>query len=684
MDQALVAPPRPVIEIIHGVTVQDPYRWLEDGKDPEVRRWAAAQDRLARETLSRLPFREKVRKRLEELYSVSAYGTPVPRKGKLFYLYRSVGQNQYALYVLQPEESGPRVLLDLNELSPEGTTAVDWFYPSPDGSRVAIGLSEGGTEQSTLYVIETQTGQRLADRLPNTRACSVAWLPDSSGFYYTRYPKAGTVPPGEEHYHRWVYLHRLGDDETQDELVFGPGRDPRDWPGVDLSPNGRWLVVTVRQGWVRSEVFLADRTQEPHRFLPLAVGYEARFDPLVLDDVIYLRTDLDAPRYRLLAVDPARPAREEWKEVLPESQDVLVEAHAAGEHLVVHHLQNASSRLRLYTRDAQLRAEVQLPGLGTLTGLEFEPDQSRGYVSFQSFVRPTEIYELDTSSGAVSLWNRVTCPIDPDRYVVEQVWYSSKDATKVPMFLVYLQGLAKTGRVPTVLYGYGGFGLSLTPMFMNSLPLWLDSGGLFAVANLRGGSEFGEQWHQAGMLGRKQNVFDDFIAAAEWLIQQGYTRPEKLAIMGRSNGGLLVAACLTQRPELYRAVVCAVPLTDMVRYHHFLIAKLWIPEYGDPDNPEHFQWLYRYSPYHRIRDGQNYPAVLVTTGEQDTRVDPAHARKFAARLAAASRSGLPVLLRVEPKAGHGAGKPLAKIVDEETDVWTFLFWQLDVEPVVSP
>ena len=670
----------PVREVIHGVVVEDPFRWLEDGNSPEVQEWARRQDLHTRNILRRLPWYDQLRQRLLQLHRLEAIGTPVPRGDRVFLLERSPEQIQLQLVVHELGSGKRTVLVDPNQLAADGTIAIDWFHVSPDGELVAYGLSEGGSERSTLHVVRVD-GTQLDDVIPATRACSLAWLPDSSGFFYTRYPLPGTVPSEDENYYRRVYLHRLGTDYRSDPLVFGADRAREDWPTVSLSPNGRWLVVTVHQGWARSELFVADVRQEPYVFRPIAEGIDAIFDGITLNDQVLVHTNWQAPRYRVLRVDPGKPSLEGATELVPQKDDPLLNVAVAGDKLLLGYLHNAVSQLAISPLDSYRPAQLPLPPMCTVAGVGAAPGEKNAFVRVHSFVRPTEAYQLDTAEGRMELWRKVNAPLNPDDYTVKQVWYESKDGTRVPMFLVSRKGLRIDGNRPTVLYGYGGFNISITPRFWNSLPVWLDAGGVFAVANLRGGAEFGEQWHRAGMLQNKQNVFDDFIAAAEWLIANGYTNPDRLAIMGRSNGGLLVAAALTQRPDLFRAVVCGVPLTDMVRYHKFLIARLWIPEYGDPDRPEDFRWLYAYSPYHRVRPGVAYPAVLITTAEFDTRVDPAHARKFAARLQNATSSKHPVLLRVESRAGHGVGRPVTKIVDEEADVWGFLFWQLGVQPV---
>ncbi len=678
-DKKPVYPPSrtaDVVDTLHGVAVADPYRWLEDGDSPEARAWVDGQNALTRATLDKVPGRDAIRRRLGQLLEVGSVGTPAPVKGHYFYTRRDGKQNQPILYVREGLRGAGRALVDPNRLAEDGTAALDWWYPNRDGKLLAYGLSRGGDEQSTLHVRDVATGKDLFDVIPRTRSCSVAWLPDSSGFYYTRYP-AG-AKKGEENYHRHVRFHRLGADPAGDEKVFGDGRAPEDWPDARLSPDGRWLVVTVQQGWAKSEIYFKDRTKAEAAFAPLVEGVEALFSAVVRNDRFYVHTNHEAPRYRLFRVDPRKPGRADWEEVIAEGPDVLDGVVAVGDSLAALSMRKASSRLKLLDRDGTPRREIELPTLGTVAGLGAEWDGAELFFGFQSFTAPPSIYRVDLKTDKTELWERIEADIDFAAYEVEQVTYPSADRARTPvtMFLAHKKDLKPDGKTPTLLYGYGGFNVSMTPGFAASRFLFLERGGLLAIPNLRGGGEYGEAWHRAGMLGDKQNVFDDFLGAAEWLIAKGYTSRERLAIQGGSNGGLLVGAALTQRPELFRAVVCQVPLLDMLRYQRFLIGRLWIPEYGSADDAEAFRWLHAYSPYHRVKDGTAYPAVLLATAEGDSRVDALHARKMAARLQAATASPRPVLLRLESKAGHGAGKPRAKVLDELTDVWAFLFWQL--------
>jgi prolyl oligopeptidase len=669
-----------LVETLHGVKVGDPYRWLEQGDSNEVRAWTDAQNAHTRRALDPLAGRERITQRLAQLLSIGTLGAPDPRRGRYFFTRREGRQNQPVLYVREGARGAERVLLDPNALSADGTIALDWWYESQDGKRLAYGLSEGGNEQSTLYVLDVDTGRNLKDKIPFTRAASLAWLPAADGFYYTRFPAPGAVPKGEENYHRRVFLHRLGDDPGRDAEVFRREEKPTEWPSVGLSRDGRWLTVSVSRGPGKNDLYLRDVRDETSAFVAVAEGKDASYTGRVADGRLYILTTEDAARGRIFETAAANPRRSAWRELIPESQDVGISSFTIlDEQILVHGLSRAASRLRAFKRDGTFLREVKLPALGTAGGVSGEEDGVEAFFSFASYALPPVVYRYDAATGALSEWARVDAPtVDAKAIEVKQVFYQTKDGTNVSMFVVHRKNLKYDGANPALLYGYGGFNVSQTPAFNRGLNLWLERGGVYAVANLRGGGEYGEGWHKRGMLGLKQNTFDDFIAAAEYLVKQKITSRERLAIQGGSNGGLLVAAAMTQRPELFRAVVCSVPLTDMLRYQRFLIARLWIPEYGTADDPRQFAYLRAYSPYHRVAAGAKYPATLITTAESDSRVDPLHARKFAAALQAASASAHPILLRVETRAGHGAGKPLTKQIAEATDVWSFLFWQLGV------
>jgi prolyl oligopeptidase len=700
---APLAPPvaeiKPVADTFHGTRVVDNYRWLEDGNAPETQRWVAEEMAYTRGMLDHLAGRDAIHKRLTELLSIGSVTPPILAGHHYFYTRREGMQNQPILYVRDGLDGADRVLVDANQLAADGTITLDWFQPSENGKYVAYGTSSSGSEMSTLHIIETKTGTLLPDTIERTRAASVAWKLDNSGFYYTRYPKKGDVPAGEEMYNRHVFYHSLGDDPGQDDQpVFGEGRDPEDWPSVSLSNDGRWLLINVSQGWTKSELFLMDlkKGTPPTR---VTTGKDFLYGGEVYNDKLYITTDEDAPRYHVFVVDVGNYDRSAWKEIIPQSDAVLQGVAVFGGKLCAQYEQNATSQLKLFDLDGKKLTDVALPAIGSVFGTSGRWDRDEAFFGFQSYTVPPSIFRIELTPvhvetkptgpssdviGLTSLWTKVEAPsIDPSAYEVNQEWFNSKDGTRIPMFVVHKKGLQKNGKNPTLLTAYGGFNISLTPEFKRQQYLWLEHGGIYAVANLRGGAEFGEEWHRAGMLDKKQNVFDDMIAAAEHLIAEKYTDKNHLAIQGGSNGGLLMGAMITQRPDLFRAVVCQVPLLDMLHYQDFQIAKLWIPEYGSSENPDQFKWLYAYSPYHHVKPGTEYPAVLFMTADTDTRVDPMHAKKMAAEMQAEAKNGSsrtrPILLRIESKAGHGAGKPVTKQIEEFTDIYSFLFWQLGVK-----
>ena len=682
-DSPPVATPRPVADYFHGTRVIDNYRWVEKADSPEVQKWVSEENEYTRALLDPFPGRAAIQKRLTELLSIGNVSAPVLAGHHYFYTRREGLQNQPVLYTRDSLNGSDRVLVDANSLAADGTIALDWFQPSENGKYVAYGTSPSGSEMSTLHVIESKSGTILPDTIERTRAASIAWLHDNSGFYYTRYPKKGEVPAGQEMYNRHVYFHLLGSPVETDDAVFGQGRDPEDWPGVSLSNDGRWLLINVSEGWTKSELFLMDLKGDkaPVR---LTTGKNFLYSADIYDGKVYITSNEDAPRYRVFVTDAGNFDREAWKEIIPQSDAVLQGAAVFGGKLVAQYEQDASSQLKLFDLDGKKLNDLALPAIGTVysTGGKWNHDEV--FYGFQSFTFAPSIYRFDLKNGSTSLWTKVEAPsIDASAYDVQQEWFNSKDGTRVPMFVVHKKGVQKNGKNPTLLTGYGGFNVSLTPSFSRTAYLWMEHGGVYAVANLRGGAEFGEDWHRAGMLDKKQNVFDDMIAAAQHLISEKYTDKHHLAIQGGSNGGLLMGTMITQRPDLFRAVVCQVPLLDMLHYQDFQIAKLWIPEYGSAENPEQFKWLYAYSPYHHVKAGVEYPAVLFMTADTDTRVDPMHAKKMTALMQAEARNGSsvtrPILLRIETKAGHGAGKPVTKQIEEFTDVYSFLFWQLGVK-----
>ena len=685
---APLTPPKakaqPVVDDLYGHKIVDNYRWLEDANSPETQEFVSEELAYTRSVLDPLPGREKILDRLQQLALIGTISAPQPGGNYYFYTRREGTQNQPLLLVREGIHGSDRVLLDVNKMAADGTVALDWWYPSDDGKYVAYGTSAGGSEMSTLQVIETASGKVLPEAIERCRGASVAWKKNNSGFYYTRYPKKGEVPEGEEVYHRKIFYHSLGSDPARDPLIFGDGRNPQDFPSVVLADDDdRWLLIVVFEGWAKSEMYVQD-LQAGTAAVEVTSGKEFLYNGEIFHGKLYITTNEDAPRYRVFEVDAANPQREHWKEIIPQSDAVLQNLSVFGGKLFAQYEKNASSQLKLFDLDGKVLRDVALPAIGTAAGIGGRWDRKEMFFGFQSFTIPASVYEVDLSSGQTSLWDRVHAPIDPSAYEVKQVWFTSKDGTKVPMFVFHKKGLELKGKNPTLLTGYGGFNISLTPSFVAGRYLWLEHGGVFAVANLRGGAEFGEDWHRAGMLDKKQSVFDDFIAAAEFLISDKITDKDHLAIQGGSNGGLLMGAALTQRPDLFRAVVCQVPLLDMLRYQNFQIAKLWIPEYGSADDPKQFEWLYAYSPYHHVKPGTEYPAILFMTADTDTRVDPMHAKKMAALMQAEAANGQslerPILLRIETKAGHGAGKPLAKQIEEGVDIYSFLFWQLGVKP----
>ena len=674
----------PVTDDYFGHKVTDDYRYLEDATSPQTRAYVREEMAYTRSLLDPLPGRQKLHDRLMQLASVGTITSPEVDGNYYFYLRREGAQNQPVLLVRQGVQGKDRDLVDVNQMAADGTVALDWWFPSDDGKYVAYGISSSGSEESTLHVVETATGTVLPDTIPRTRFSSVAWLKNDSGFYYTRRPKAGEVPPGEEVYHAKVYFHTLGKDPAQDPLIFGEGRNAQDIPEVSLpDDNDRWLLITVFEGWAKTEMYLQDLKAGT---APVAVtqGKEFLYQGEVFRDKLYITTNEDASHYRAFVVEAARPQRENWKEIIPESDAVLQNLSVLGGKLFAQYEKNATSLLKLFDLNGKPLGEIDLPAIGSVFGYGGRWDRNEAFMGFQSFTVPPSVYEINLETRQIYLWDKVSAPVDPSGYEVKQVWFNSKDGTRVPMFLFHKKGLKLDGKNPTLLTGYGGFNISMTPSFLATRFVWLEHGGVFAVANLRGGSEFGEAWHRAGMLERKQNVFDDFIAAAEFLINDRITDKDHLAIQGGSNGGLLMGAVFTQRPDLFRAVVCQVPLLDMLRYQNFQIAKLWIPEYGSSADARQFQWLYAYSPYQHVKQGTEYPAIMFMTADTDTRVDPMHAKKMAALMQAEAENGRsrerPILLRIETKAGHGAGKPVAKQIEEGVDIYSFLFWQLGVTP----
>ncbi len=673
------APPTPreeVVDAVHGERIVDPYRWLEDDGSARVRAWTEAQNARTRAVLDALPQRSHFAFRLRALLSVGLLSAPHPVAGRIFHTRRAGEEAQAVLYVRDGPDTSDRALVDPNALDGSGLVTLDWYYPSSDGRYVAYGLSRGGDEMSTLHVIEVASGRDTGERIPHTQRATVAWV--EGGFYYTVHPAPGSVPPGDEHYYRRVRFHRLGDDPARDSVVFGEGRPKEDILVVASSPDGRWILFTAMKGWARSELYLLDRERRDRGLTTVIAGEEAITHGFPLAGRVWLRTNLAAPNYRVVTAACDDPAAGAWETVIPEGPHVIEGFARTRSHLAVLRMVRATSRLFLYDARGENEREIPLPSLGAIELIHGEAVGDRVGYAFQSFTQPAIALLADARTGVVTEVARLPAPpgLDTAGVAVEQTAYRSRDGSEVSMFLVHRRDVVPNGDVPTVLSGYGGFNVSRTPAYFAGVAAWVEAGGLFALPNLRGGGEYGERWHRAGMLANKQSVFDDFHAAAEALVERRWTRPQRLAISGGSNGGLLVGAALTQRPELFAAVYCAVPLLDMLRYQSFRIARFWIAEYGSAEDPEQFRWLRAYSPYHQVRAGVRYPPVLLTTAEGDSRVDPMHARKMAALLQAQSEDpNAVVLLRVDRDAGHGIGKPLLKQVDELADQWAFLAWR---------
>ena len=655
-------PVEPVVDTIHGVPVVDLFRWLEDGESERVREWVAGQQVHARSVLDSYARRPAVAKRLLEAFSCGMLGPSAPRGPRRFFTRRTGAMEQPALYVVENDQE--RLLVDPTSLGVDVTSALDWWFPSADGEMLAVGISASGDEQSTLCLVRVADGRVLEERIPNCQWCSVAFEPGNGALLYTRFP-AGA------YYEQRAWRHVVGTPVTSDEMVFGEGNGRTDTiNGMSISASGRLRAVNVHRGWDESSLFLS---VDGRPYEEVFTGRGETIGAWFSGERLLAHTNAGAPNWRVVEIDPARPARDSWRDLVPESSAVLVDAATTTDRLLVHHLVNACSNVSVHSLDGTFEGLIDLPPLATVTGLGAHSSSGDAFLTVETFTRPAFLLCLDPATGRYEESGHLDPPplFDATNFPVRQLKFASPDGTESYMFLVGRQ----TGEGPTVLTGYGGFNLPKTPLWTPSIVPFLEAGGLFVVATLRGGSEYGEEWHRAGMRDKKQNVFDDFIAAAEQLIAERLATPSTLGITGGSNGGLLVGAAMTQRPDLFGAVVCRVPLLDMVRYERFRIAELWNREYGSVKDADAFEWLHAYSPYHRAREGVRYPPLLLTTGEADARVDPMHARKMAALLQTLDPDGL-TLIRVEPNAGHGQGKPVAKLVPEEADVWTFLLENL--------
>jgi prolyl oligopeptidase len=670
------------VDEYHGEKIADPYRWLEDLDSESTKKWVDAQNKLTFGYLESIPQRKEIRERLEELWNYERFGLPRQRNGKYFYTRNDGLQNQSVLYVADGLNAEPRVLLDPNKLSKDGTVALSNWVLSDDGQWMAYSLAAAGSDWHDWKVLNVATGEDTKDLLKWVKFSGVSWTNDNKGFYYSRYdePKAGEKYTGANYYQK-LYYHKLGDDQSEDQLIY-ERKDQKEWGfGGSVTEDGKYLVITVWRGTEQKNLmFYQDLEAADGKTHELVSEWEADYNFVGNEgSKFWFTTDLNAPFKCLVAVDVAKPGKPNWERLIPESKDTLQGVSAVGGHLIAEYLHDACSAVKVFDTSGNLVREVILPGLGSCGGFGGRFDRNETFYTFTSYTVPGAIYRYDIKTGKSEVFREPKVKYEQSQFESKQVFYKSKDGTQVPMILTYKKGLKLDGNNPTIIYAYGGFNVSLTPGFSVSTIAWLEQGGVYAVPNLRGGGEYGRAWHEAGMKELKQNVFDDYLAAAQWLIDNKYTSSQKLAIRGGSNGGLLVGAAMTQRPDLFRAAVPAVGVMDMLRYHKFTIGWAWAPEYGSSDDADLFKVLQAYSPLHNLKPGTKYPATLVTTGDHDDRVVPAHSYKFAATLQAAHAGETPALIRIETRAGHGAGTPTSKLIDASADVLAFLVKELGVK-----
>ncbi len=664
----------------HGTRVADPYRWLEDPDSAETRAWVNAENKVTFAFLEAIPARDRLRKRLTKLWDYEKYGVPSKEGDRYFFTRNSGLQNQSVLHVMSGDDTD--VLLDPNTLSTDGTVALSGLEPSQDGGLLAYGLASAGSDWQEWKVRDVATKNDLSDHLKWIKFSTASWTKDARGFYYGRFPEPG---PGEDlkgtNYHQKLYYHKLGTPQGDDLLVY-ERPDQKEWQfHGDVTDDGRYLIITVSKGTDHKyRILYQDLEARDAKPVELIDNFDHEYTFIDNDGpVFWFKTDNAAPRGRLIAIDTRKPDPADWKEVIPQVAETLNHVGLVGGKFLASYLTDARTQVKVFDLDGTFVREVEFPGIGTASGFDGKRKDAETFYSFTSFTTPTTIYRYEVGTGKSQVIRQPKVDFDPADYETKQVFYESKDGTRVPMFISHKKGLTLDGKNPTYLYGYGGFNIPLTPTFSPANLVWMELGGVFAVPNLRGGGEYGEAWHQGGTKLKKQNVFDDFIAAATWLIDHKYTTTPKLAIGGGSNGGLLVGACLTQRPDLFGAALPAVGVLDMLRFHKFTIGWAWIDDYGSADNSEQFRALYAYSPLHNLKPGTSYPATLITTADHDDRVVPAHSFKFAAALQAAQGGKAPVLIRIETKAGHGAGKPTAKVIEEAADRWAFLVKVLSVD-----
>lgn len=670
-----------VVDDYHGTNVEDPYRWLEAADSQAVRDWIGEQNDVTFSYLEKIEYREDIRKRLEEIWNYPKYSAPFKSQGNYFFYKNDGLQNQSVLYIQDGLDGTPSVFLDPNSFSKDGTSSLSMFSVSKNGKYAAYGISEGGSDWNEYFVKNVETGEKMSDHLEWIKFSGAAWQGD--GFYYGRFaaPKAGQELSSQNE-NKQLYYHKLGDPQSKDRLVFEDREHPLRSIYASTSDDESLLFIYQTQGASNANsLYIKDLSRPNAEIQRLITGFDHSYSPIDNSGrKLLVMTNDDAPRYRLIEIDLDNPDRRNWKTVIPEQEEVLRSVSSVGGKLFASYLKDASSKIYVHSLDGERVGEVELPGIGTVGGFGGKKEDKIAFYTFTSYTYPSTIFRYDVESGKSEIFRKSEIDFKSDDYETKQVFFSSKDGTKVPMFIVHKKGLKLDGSNPTFLYGYGGFNVNILPAFRTTVTTLLENGGIYAVATLRGGGEYGEDWHKAGMLMNKQNVFNDFIAAAEYLINEKYTSKEKLAIHGRSNGGLLVGAVMTQRPDLCKVAFPGVGVMDMLRYHKFTIGHAWAVEYGSSDDPEHFKNLYGYSPLHNLKPGTDYPATLVTTADHDDRVVPAHSFKFISRLQECHTGNNPVMIRVDTKAGHGAGKPTAMIIEEWADIWSFMFHNMGVKP----
>lgn len=665
------------VDNYHGTSISDPYRWLEDDHSDATRAWVTEQNKITDDYLAKIPFRNDIRKRLEELWNYPKTSAPV-KHGNYYYFYKNDGlQNQAVLYRSATLDGTPEVFLDPNKLSANGTTALGTISFSKDGKYAAYLLAKAGSDWQEGFIMDVATKQLLSDKLEWVKFSGLSWR--GNGLYYSRYDKPDEKSrlSGKNEFHK-VYYHRLGDPQEKDELIYKDDEHPLRNAGVEVTEDERFLILHTSEGTSGREVWFRDMHNPAQQGFSLLIRGFA-YEPDVIDndgDKLLVRTNHGAPNYKIVLIDPANPAEANWKVIVPEQKEALMSVGTGGGKLFLSYLKDAATRVMQYDYKGKPEHEITLPGIGTASGFGSKRENKEFFYTYTSFVVPSSIYKYDISTGKSTLYNKAEVKFEPSAYETKQVFFESKDGTKVPVFLSYKKGIKQDGNNPVLLYGYGGFNIPVTPGFAVSNLYFMEQGGIYAVVSLRGGSEYGEAWHKAGMLDKKQNVFDDFIGAAEFLIKSKYTNPGKVAIRGGSNGGLLVGACMTQRPDLFKVALPAVGVMDMLRFQKFTIGWAWAVEYGSSDNEQQFKYLLKYSPLHNLKPGTSYPATLITTADHDDRVVPAHSFKFAATLQADNAGPNPALIRIETQAGHGAGKPTSKQIDEATDIWAFTMYNL--------